>query len=119
APNVAVVTYESRDVCVVGALEIHGPASQTVVPPEGDSVPFYQLQESLKHGLFEDRTGSTTVGVAAGEQWIRASVSVVTERRRQIARLLRRQRPERGPVDLDVLPKRLGYPMGLVSSRVV
>src|SRR5262245_35903771 len=118
-PKVAVVTYEPRDVCVVDALEIHGPPSQSVVPPQGDGVPLYQLKQPLQHGLFDDGTCGATVGVGSSKQWILTLVSVIAKRRRQVAQLFGRQRPEWGPLDLGILSERLRYPVGLVSSRVV
>ena len=42
-------------------------ASQPVVPPDGDRIALDQLEEPLQHGLLEDRTRGTPVGVGLGQ----------------------------------------------------
>ena len=88
--KLAVVMNDLRDVWVIDALEVHGAPSQTVVPPQGDSVPLDQLEKPLKHGLFDDGTGGAPIGVGSGKQRDPGCGIRSSKRRRQIARLFGR-----------------------------
>src|SRR5215467_14418297 len=68
AAKAAVMTSKPADERVVDAVEIDAMPSQSVVPPDRNGIPLYQLKQTLQDGLFDGRTRRAPVRIGPGKQ---------------------------------------------------
>src|SRR5262249_21745632 len=101
------------------AFQVYPRWRHAVVPPKGNAVALHQLQEALQDRLFQRVPGGIAVGVPTAEPLLRGErVAIVAVGRRQIRRLVLRQRGDRRPVDLPRLVERHGNPVEAGSGDV-